>query len=180
MQYVAVYLRVGIHNGRRTDEILVFFSSRRRHTRYWRDWSSDVCSSDLSGSDAPAVGASQKVDGTGKTLKVWLMVDAQSGWKAVVDDAITRFKTETNADVQVEYQQWNNHLTKLDATLAGQDVPDVVELGNTEMPKYVFEGAFAEVNKGTFENSSTWLTGLSGPCELDGKTYCVPYYAGAR
>src|SRR5947209_12312849 len=24
-----------------------FFSCRRRHTRYWRDWSSDVCSSDL-------------------------------------------------------------------------------------------------------------------------------------
>src|SRR5947209_9428926 len=24
-----------------------FFSRRRRHTRYWRDWSSDVCSSDL-------------------------------------------------------------------------------------------------------------------------------------
>src|SRR3712207_7168943 len=27
--------------------LFVFFSSRRRHTRYWRDWSSDVCSSDL-------------------------------------------------------------------------------------------------------------------------------------
>src|SRR5476651_1031553 len=27
--------------------VLCFFSSRRRHTRYWRDWSSDVCSSDL-------------------------------------------------------------------------------------------------------------------------------------
>ena len=26
---------------------ICFFSSRRRHTRYWRDWSSDVCSSDL-------------------------------------------------------------------------------------------------------------------------------------
>src|SRR3712207_2979604 len=26
---------------------IFFFSSRRRHTRYWRDWSSDVCSSDL-------------------------------------------------------------------------------------------------------------------------------------
>src|SRR5207245_4477665 len=25
----------------------VFFSSRRRHTRCYRDWSSDVCSSDL-------------------------------------------------------------------------------------------------------------------------------------
>src|SRR5258707_5550422 len=29
--------------------VFFFFSSRRRHTRYWRDWSSDVCSSDLTG-----------------------------------------------------------------------------------------------------------------------------------
>src|SRR3712207_8147999 len=35
-----------------------FFSSRRRHTRYWRDWSSDVCSSDL---DALAVRADRRV-----------------------------------------------------------------------------------------------------------------------
>src|SRR5690606_40455652 len=27
--------------------VLFFFSSRRRHTRFSRDWSSDVCSSDL-------------------------------------------------------------------------------------------------------------------------------------
>src|SRR6266487_6165176 len=32
-----------------------FFSSRRRHTRWTGDWSSDVCSSDLVlGEDAPA------------------------------------------------------------------------------------------------------------------------------
>src|SRR5690606_40460473 len=29
-----------------------FFSSRRRHTRFSRDWSSDVCSSDLDGDEA--------------------------------------------------------------------------------------------------------------------------------
>ena len=36
--------------GKRIESISVhfFFSSRRRHTRYWRDWSSDVGSSDLS------------------------------------------------------------------------------------------------------------------------------------
>src|SRR5947209_11427076 len=28
-------------------QVYFFFSSRRRHTSYWRDWSSDVCSSDL-------------------------------------------------------------------------------------------------------------------------------------
>src|SRR5476651_787259 len=34
-----------------------FFSSRRRHTRYWRDWSSDVCSSDLELGDAVKIAA---------------------------------------------------------------------------------------------------------------------------
>src|SRR5437762_9820866 len=29
-------------------DFVFFFSSRRRHTRYIGDWSSDVCSSDLS------------------------------------------------------------------------------------------------------------------------------------
>src|SRR5207253_225576 len=32
----------------RTEANPFFFSSRRRHTRWPRDWSSDVCSSDLS------------------------------------------------------------------------------------------------------------------------------------
>src|SRR5690606_33909528 len=34
--------------------ICFFFSSRRRHTRFSRDWSSDVCSSDLASSPRPA------------------------------------------------------------------------------------------------------------------------------
>src|SRR6266508_2159555 len=38
-----------LHFGVITDiEGFFFFSSRRRHTRWPRDWSSDVCSSDLS------------------------------------------------------------------------------------------------------------------------------------
>src|SRR5437762_14205936 len=32
---------------------LFFFSSRRRHTRYIGDWSSDVCSSDLARPELP-------------------------------------------------------------------------------------------------------------------------------
>ncbi len=102
-----------------------------------------ACGSD-SGGSTPDANAS--VDGKGKTLKVWLMVDAQSGWKNVVDDANARFTQATGAQVQVEYQQWGDHLAKKDATLAGNDVPDVMELGNTEMPKYVFNGAFAELD----------------------------------
>src|SRR5207247_3789222 len=39
---------VAVYEGHRQEDIDRFsFSSRRRHTRSTRDWSSDVCSSDL-------------------------------------------------------------------------------------------------------------------------------------
>src|SRR3712207_4412364 len=34
-----------------SQELWRFFSNRRRHTKYWRDWSSDVCPPDLIVSD---------------------------------------------------------------------------------------------------------------------------------
>src|SRR5437762_6043183 len=41
-----------------------FFSSRRRHTRYIGDWSSDVCSSNLVvGGDGDALGGGLTLDG---------------------------------------------------------------------------------------------------------------------
>src|SRR3712207_5341687 len=45
---VALVVALALH-GDDVHDVLChcFFSSRRRHTRYWRDWSSDVCSSDL-------------------------------------------------------------------------------------------------------------------------------------
>src|SRR3712207_7091272 len=46
--------------------LLFFFSSRRRHTRYWRDWSSDVCSSDLRLQDVRS-GIERGEDATGVT-----------------------------------------------------------------------------------------------------------------
>src|SRR5207253_6894592 len=45
---VFIFTRISMHLIWPLDCILVFFfSSRRRHTRWPRDWSSDVCSSDL-------------------------------------------------------------------------------------------------------------------------------------
>src|SRR5690606_39683206 len=42
--------------------ILFFFSSRRRHTSFSRDWSSDVCSSDLAGRVEEPIGRGGGVD----------------------------------------------------------------------------------------------------------------------
>src|SRR5690606_39596231 len=38
-----------------------FFSSRRRHTRFSRDWSSDVCSSDLLNPELALQGCKQRI-----------------------------------------------------------------------------------------------------------------------
>src|SRR5690606_40711951 len=46
---------------------LFFFSSRRRHTRFSRDWSSDVCSSDLTDEHSNLIIAGA---GSGKTLTI--------------------------------------------------------------------------------------------------------------
>src|SRR3712207_8898272 len=54
---------------------LFFFSSRRRHTRYWRDWSSDVCSSDLPAQPkAPLPGS---LSGE-PFLDAWIRIDADN------------------------------------------------------------------------------------------------------
>src|SRR5690625_7273266 len=52
--------------------ILFFFSSRRRHTRWPRDWSSDVCSSDLLAHGA-------LVSCVGLTLPVVLIIGLLTG-----------------------------------------------------------------------------------------------------
>jgi N,N'-diacetylchitobiose transport system substrate-binding protein len=138
-----------------------------------------ACGSDDDAPSAEAAGGSQKSG----TLRVWLQVDAQNSWADQVSAATTAFnKKHPKVKVKVDYQQWPDHLTKLDAALAGSDAPDVVEFGNTETTKYMAAGALADISglKGDFENSDTWLQTLEDSCTYDGKLYCVPYYAGSR
>ncbi len=116
-------------------------------------------------------------------LTIWLQVDAQSGWPEVVAAANKQFQSDhPDVDVDVQYQNWSDHLQKLDATLAGGGGADVVEMGNTEMTKYMAAGAFADLTsaKSSFANSSSWLKGLAASGVYGGKTYGVPYYAGSR
>ena len=116
-------------------------------------------------------------------ITVWLQVDAQSGWPNLVAAANQQFQAKhPGATVDVQYQTWGDHLSKFDATLAGGNTPDVIEMGNTEMTKYMAAGAFANLSsqKGSFPNSKNWLKGLAASGVYNGKTYGVPYYAGSR
>src|ERR687898_1100867 len=66
-----------------------FFSSRRRHTRLQGDWSSDVCSSDLSASSGPLARPKVLHDAKGPELAL-----AAHGWVlagVVSDTALTAY-----------------------------------------------------------------------------------------
>ena len=133
-----------------------------------------------------AVAATSATGGTKKAqadITVWLQVDAQSGWPDVVAAATAAFqKQHPGVGVKVQYQTWPTHLGKFDATLAGGNTPDVIEMGNTEMTKYMAAGAFQDLTsaKSSFDNSSNWLEGLAASGRYNGKLYGVPYYAGSR
>jgi N,N'-diacetylchitobiose transport system substrate-binding protein len=128
---------------------------------------------------AATSGATKKATANGIT--VWLQVDAQSGWPDLVASTNQKFQADhPGVNVNVQYQNWGDHLQKFDATLAGGGGPDVIEMGNTEMTKYMAAGAFAALDRTSFDNSSNWLKGLAASGAYGGKTYGVPYYAGSR
>ena len=97
---------------------------------------------------AATSGATNKT--TANSITVWLQVDAQTGWPDLVAAANQKFQTDhPGTTVNVQYQNWTDHLQKFDATLAGGGGPDVIEMGNTEMTKYMAAGAFAALDKST-------------------------------
>jgi N,N'-diacetylchitobiose transport system substrate-binding protein len=114
-------------------------------------------------------------------ITVWLMGDAQSNWPEAVAAANQAFRQKhPGVDVKVQYQNWGDYKTKFEATLGAGNGPDVIEFGNTDTPKYTAAGALAPLNKADFPNSSTWLSGLAKAGVYNGRTFAVPYYAGAR
>jgi N,N'-diacetylchitobiose transport system substrate-binding protein len=133
-----------------------------------------------------AIAATTASGGTAATdsVTVWLQTDANKpNWKAIINAATKQFQREhPGVAVDVQFQEWGNHLQKFDATLAGGNAPDVIEMGNTEMTKYMAAGAFQDItsDRRSFANSSKWLEGLAAAGRFDGKLFGVPYYAGSR
>jgi N,N'-diacetylchitobiose transport system substrate-binding protein len=124
-----------------------------------------------------AAGSTQKSAAT--SITVWTMGD----WPDLVAAATKTFKQQhPDVDVKFEPQTWADHLTKLDASLAGGNAPDVIELGNSEMTKYMAAGGFADLTsaKSSFDNSSTWVKAMTTSGTYKGKLYGIPYYGGVR
>ena len=130
-----------------------------------------------SGTPAASAGSTSKA---GRTLTVWYMDgDLSSRAQAAVNAAFTK---ATGAKATVQIQEWDNINTKISTALAQDDPPDVLEIGNTDVPLFAATGALADITSHVpdLDGGQTWLPGLVGPATVDGKVYAAPLFAGNR
>jgi N,N'-diacetylchitobiose transport system substrate-binding protein len=108
-------------------------------------------------------------------------MDGDLSDKAVtaIDDAFTK---QTGAKVDIQIQQWDNINTKLSTALSQDNPPDVLDIGNTDVPLYAATGALADItaHRTALSRGQQWLPGLVGPATVAGKLYAAPLFAGNR
>jgi N,N'-diacetylchitobiose transport system substrate-binding protein len=129
------------------------------------------------GTDAAAAPSAAPSDGT---LTVWLMTG--SAPDTLTGALNTEFEAaHPGVKVKYEVQQWNGIQQKLTTALAGNDAPDVIEIGNTQTPAFASQGVLTDLSGSVNDlNGAQWLAGLKASGEFDGKTYGVPFYAANR
>ena len=136
-----------------------------------------ACGSSSSGA---AGGGSTSSSAAGKTLTVWLMDgDLSAKATAAINSA---FEKATGARVKVQIQEWDSINTKISTALAQDNPPDVIEIGNTDVPLFAANGALTDItsHRADLSAGQTWLPGLVDPATIDGKLYAAPLFAGNR
>jgi N,N'-diacetylchitobiose transport system substrate-binding protein len=130
-----------------------------------------------SGTNTATAPSTAQTDGT---LTVWLMTGSAP---TTLTDALHKEFEGAHPGVKVKYevQQWNGIQQKLTTALAGNDAPDVIEIGNTQTPAFASQGVLADLSGSVNDfNGTQWLAGLKASGVYDGKTYGVPFYAANR
>ncbi|TDU02276.1 carbohydrate ABC transporter substrate-binding protein (CUT1 family) [Streptomyces sp. 846.5] len=132
------------------------------------------------GGSSGSAGSSGAASAAGKTITVWLM-DGDLSTKD--SDAINAaFEEATGAKVNVQIQEWDNINTKISTALAQDNPPDVLEIGNTDVPLFAANGALSDItaHRADLSAGQTWLSGLADPATVDGKLYAAPLFAANR
>lgn len=133
-------------------------------------------------------GDKDKKDGSAKgsqpaKLTAWVMGAQNAPEDKVLNDAKTDFKAKyPNTTVEITYVPWPDATKKLQGALNTGNGPDVVEMGNDQVPGWVKQEALADVSKqfaGWTEGKDLAKPAVEG-AQQDGKTYAVPWYAGVR
>jgi N,N'-diacetylchitobiose transport system substrate-binding protein len=122
--------------------------------------------------------------GSGRsTVTVWLMKDSAS------QDFLRRFtegfeRDHPDLDLDIRIQEWTGIGDKVQSALKadGTDGPDVVEVGNTQVPQYAEGGRLQDLTLESMRDWGIrdWLPGLADPGQWMSQQFGIPWYAANR
>ncbi|MEU5598009.1 extracellular solute-binding protein [Streptomyces sp. NPDC020298] len=117
------------------------------------------------------------------TVTVWLMKDSAS------KDFLRRFTEDferTHGDIRlrIRIQEWTGIVDKVQSALRSDsdDAPDVIEVGNTQVPRYVEGNRLTDLTLESVRDwdKDHWLPGLTEPGHQGTQQYGIPWYAANR
>ncbi|WP_326701313.1 extracellular solute-binding protein [Streptomyces sp. NBC_01754] len=116
-----------------------------------------------------------------RTVTVWLMKNSVS------QDFLDRFtesyeKEHPSVELEFVVQEWGGIGPKIMEVLKGDDAPDVIEVGNTQVAQYAESGALRNLTLESMRDlgGEDWLPGLADPGSVNGGQYGIPWYAANR
>ncbi len=141
-----------------------------------------ACSSDDGSSGGKSPSPTKAAEKTGQTIRVWFIQPDKNSQGPANDYLKKTFEAEHPGNkLVVEEQQWGTYVDKYQAALSGNDAPDVVEMGNTDTPRFTAEGALLDLtDKKADLGGDDLLPGFVNIGSYDGKFFAPPYYSGAR
>ncbi|MGW1705111.1 extracellular solute-binding protein [Streptomyces sp. NPDC002206] len=114
-------------------------------------------------------------------VTIWLMKDSVS---ADFLDRFTKSYEDEHPTIELEFkiQRWSGIGPKVTAALKGEDTPDVIEVGNTQIAQYAESGGLRDLTLESMRDlgSEDWLPGLADPGSIEGIQYGIPWYAANR
>lgn len=121
-------------------------------------------------------------DSADQTLRVWLIQPDKNAQGPANDYLKTTFEEQNPGwTLKIEEQQWGEYKGKYTTSLASNDAPDLVEMGNTDAPSFTSSGALMDLtDQYDTLGGDDLLQSFVEIGSFDGKFFAPPYYSGAR
>lgn len=121
-------------------------------------------------------------DGAGKAITVWIMEGTNPDPTEFFDQVKADFTEQTGAEVDIQFVPWADAHGKFVNAVAGEETPDVAEVGTTWTPEFADAGILADLTDRAAGSAvgDDLVDALVTAGEIDGKLYGMPWYAGVR
>jgi len=117
----------------------------------------------------------------GKSLVIWVEKSFSEDVDKLLNDRITAFSEEYNVDVKAEFISATDYMTKLNAAVEAENVPDITLMNPYKTVSYYPNNPFTDVTDLVEEihaNRPMYEAAVNGT-KIEGVNYYVPFYAAS-